>query len=126
MQYRNCKTCGEQISILKDYCPKCKNLLEQNGNPPIYVCEACGLEHGEKKNGGAKYEAEMWKEGICTICKKKALITHYRAFGYLTKGNLAKSIDKVKIFKSLTQKKDDTKPVAEHIDTGHEVDSSKT
>lgn len=103
MKYRNCKICGEQISILKDYCNTCKNQLEMNGNPPIYVCEACGLEHGEKKNGGAKYEANMWKRGICAICEKDTLITHYRAFGYLTKGELSKTLDKVKIFKSLQQ-----------------------
>jgi len=106
MQYRNCKTCGEQISILKDYCTKCRNLLEQNGNPPIYVCQACGETYGEKKNGGTKYEAEMWKEGICSICEKKAKVTHYRAYGYLTKGHLAKILNRDDIFKSLTQKRD--------------------
>lgn len=103
MKHRKCKTCGEEISILKDYCQKCQNALEQNGNPSIYICKACGEKHGEKKNGGAKYEANCWKDGVCAVCKKEALVTHYRMYGYMTKGVLAKKVDKKKIFKSLTK-----------------------
>lgn len=104
---RNCKICDKLLPLVKgDYCDACRVVLENGGKPPLYICKECGEAYGEEKTqkGLPEGEATHWREAKCHCCKKKTQVTHYRKYGYLTKGHLAGKIDKENLHKELMPK----------------------
>lgn len=100
---RLCKICKKTLPLIKgDYCDACRVVLENGGKPPLYICKECGDMYGEEKNVGKTVE---WRKAKCHCCDKMRQVTHYRKYGYLTKGHLAKKIDKEKLHEKLMLKK---------------------
>jgi DNA-directed RNA polymerase subunit RPC12/RpoP len=99
---RICKVCGKVVPLKKgDYCDSCRVTLENGGRPPLYICKECGTTYGEEKHQGGG--ETQWHKARCHICGKKRLVTHYRKFGYLMKGELSKNLDREKYFKKLSK-----------------------
>lgn len=105
---RLCKLCKRRIPLIKgDYCDACSMTIANGGKPPLYICRECGETYGEEKVQKALKEGEktQWKKSKCHICGKERQVTHYRHYGYLMKGHLAKKINREKVWKKLMPKK---------------------